>query len=127
MKKYNHSFANYPKSFKGCVVSPYKICMQFSDPQIKLRVADRDTSDLIKLPSTEFALPVSTSGVDIETTAVGCVMPVLEGAQFGLLEAYLKYGRLHSDEYKKRTDNNFLDFLLKMRVELDRVITILSN
>ena len=111
MITYKHSFANYPKKFLGTVVSPHKICLQFQDVRTTLRVAYRDESDLIKLPSTDPALPVVPSGVGIDILAVGCEMPVLEQLQSALIKAYKIYKEQHNDYYIKHYGKHFYEFI----------------
>lgn len=121
--KYNHSFANYPTDFKGCVVSPTKICLQFLNPQIKLRVDPETRDELPKMPDTNRYLCVPENGVDINTTAVGCQMPIVEKYQFELLDAYKKYYRLYSNTYKETYKKDFIDFIKQLHTRC----TILLN
>lgn len=121
-KVYRHSFAMYPGSFKGFVVSPHKICLQWSTVQAKLRVAYRDTSDLIKLPDTNKALPVISSGVGIDTLAVGCEMPVIEQLQNQLITAYAEYWDKHSEYYNKEYGKGFSIFLRETINKLEKIL-----
>lgn len=121
-----HSIANYPKGFLGCVVSPTKICLQFEDVQSKLRV--KEGADYVKLPDTSKALPISHLGTDVDILAVGCQMPVLEDAQFRLIEAYDKYGKLYSDVYAETYEGKqFIDYLKRVSSALNNVITKLDR
>lgn len=122
MKKYKHSVANYPESFFGTVVSPHKICLQFQEVVIKLRVAFHDESDLIKLPSEEMAMPVIGQGVAIDILAVGCPMPVLEKLQQDLVTSYGAYAQMHSEYYKKTYGKDFKDFLVQTTSNLNEII-----
>jgi len=119
-----HSLANYPTQFLGCVVSPNKICMQFSDVQSKLRF--KQGAHYIKLPDTSKALPITPTGTDVDLLAVGCVMPVLEQTQLNLIQAYLEYGIKHSDSYRDKYSSEFLGFLIRVHKELEDVISALS-
>lgn len=123
MKTYKHSLANYPKNFHGYVVSPHKICIQFKDVGTKLRVAFKNTSDLIKLPSTEVALPIVTKGVGIDILAVGCEFPVLEDLQMKLLDAYKEYYMKHKDDYKRLYGKSFKDFLYATQLKLSYLLS----
>lgn len=105
-----HSVANYPKECLGCVVSPTKICIQFSEVMSKLRF--KEGAEYVKLPSTHKALPISTDGTDVDILAVGCQMPVIEALQSALIEAYVKYGNEHGEAYKAVYGTDFKLFLL---------------
>lgn len=120
-----HSLANYPKNFLGYVISPTKICIQFAEVDTKLRF--KEGGEYIKLPSTEKALPISPKGTPVEIVAVGCQMPVLEDLQNHLLNAYLQYGKLHSQIYKDVYQKEFLDFLCLMSSRLNTIIQELSK
>ncbi len=122
MITYRHSFANYPKSFKGFVVSPHKICLQWSTVQTKLRIAYRDDSDLLKLPTTERALPVVPNGVGIDTLAVGCEMPIIEELQDQLIKAYAEYWEKHSEYYSNKYGKGFSLFLLNTIKKLEGIL-----
>ena len=117
---YPVSFANYPKSFKGCVVSPTKICLQFNDPEIKLRIHDTDRADYTKFgPNNDIMIPVGTLGTTIKCTAIGCQMPVVEDYQLQLIDAYVEYSRFHSKIYEETYSKSFKDFLLKLQEKIN--------
>lgn len=120
-----HSLANYPKNFLGCVVSPTKICLQFEDVQVKLRV--KEGAEYIKLPDTSKALPIPHTGTEVDITAVGCQMPVLEELQSALIEAYIKYGQLHWETYEQTYGGQFIDFLKRTRASIDNAISKLTD
>lgn len=122
MKRHKHSFANYPLSFRGCVVSPTKICLQFNEPTIKLRVDASTRDELKKGTDTIKYLAVPETGIDIACTAVGCQMPVVEQYQLELLEAYRKYYRLHAETYKQTYNKDFKDFLLKLQEMVNSLV-----
>ena len=105
--------ANYPKGFRGCVVSPLKICMQFESPTIKLRTLGHH--DVRKAE-------VNVAGTEWEVTAVGCMMPVLEEAQHQLIEAYSIYAMAHAEKYRETYGKEFKDFLDEIRNKLNGVI-----
>jgi hypothetical protein len=133
-----HSLANYPTSFKGTVISPTKICLQFKDVQVKLRVNDL-AEGLAKMPDGIIALPVRTDGAatlfpqgpardkNVDTVAVGCQMPVLEELQFAMITAYISYGRHHAARYKQEYGRSFLDFLLHTQNMLSNAILELRD
>ena len=83
-----HSVANYPRGFIGYVVSPIKICIQFENVQSKLRF--KQGADYIKLPDTNKALPITTTGTEIDILAVAGVTP-------GLATIVLKESLIGSD------------------------------
>jgi hypothetical protein len=70
-----NGIACYPKSFRATLVSEKKICLQFNNPQVKLRKWSDE--GCIKLPSTEKALPLTTSGIDMSVIAVGCPLETI--------------------------------------------------
>jgi len=120
-----HSLANYPQKFLGCVVSPTKICLQFEEVLVKLRL--KQGADYIKLPDTSRALPIAHTGTGVDITAVGCQMPVLEDLQANLIKAYVTYGQLHTATYEQQYGKDFMSFLLQTRKNLDDAITALTN
>jgi len=63
-----NSIANYPKKFHNTVVSPTKICIQFSHVESKLRL--KAGGYYIKLPDGYKGLPITPEGVDIDQLAV---------------------------------------------------------
>ena len=120
-----HSIANYPLGFVGCVVSPTKICLQFSDVTCKLRV--KEGAAYVKLPNTSKALPIAHTGTEVDVVAVGCQMPELEALQGALIEAYIKYGRLHKETYHNTySGKEFLDFLKETHLSLGLAIELLK-
>lgn len=120
-----HSIANYPKAFLGCVVSPTKICLQFEEVESKLRYKEGGT--YVKLHDTSKALPISVLGTKIDILAVGCQMPELEALQSALIEAYIKYGRLHNETYHNTYfGKEFLDFLKETQLSLGLAIELLE-
>ncbi len=116
-----HSLANYPKKFKGTVISPTKICMQFEDVQVKFR-RDIGSTEYLKMPNGDISIAIATTGTDIDISAMGCQMPVLEDVQFGLINAYISYGRYHSQTYRDTYGREFLDFLLHVQAQLANAI-----
>jgi hypothetical protein len=120
---YPYSLANYPTSFKGTVVSPTKICIQFNDVNIKLRLHDTDRELLQKAgPNSDRVFPIGTLGTDVMCVAVGCQMPIVEDYQMALIDAYEKYNDLHVEKYKETYGKEFKDFILRLKVEVDRLV-----
>lgn len=115
-----NSIANYPLSFVGCKVSPTKICVQYGEVTSKLRY--REGAEYIKVLGVVKSMPIRTDGTEVDVLAVGCQMPVLEQVQAGLIDAYIEYGTLYSDRYKEEYGKEFMDFLLTLKVSLDRAI-----
>lgn len=121
--RYPVSFANYPESFKGCVVSPTKICLQFNDPEIKLRIHDTDREQYTKFgPNNDRMIPIGTLGTKIDCTAIGCQMPVVEDYQMQLLDAYVLYWRTYRSNYRTAYNKEFRDFLLKIHAKMSNVL-----
>jgi hypothetical protein len=120
--KYPFGFANYPKKFKGYVVSPDKICLQYEDTQIKLRKLEGDFKKLGKIgKDSERFVPVVPLGTDIEVLAVGHQMPVLQEMQLKLCEAYKEYYKLHKDTYKEKYGEDFTEFLGRIQKLLSEI------
>ncbi len=119
-----HKLANYPTGFGGTVVSPTKICIQYTNVQTKLRINKASGVLLMKTPDSHKALGIRDDGTDIGVLAVGCQLPVLEEVQLGLIAAYKTYANTHSDTYRDHYGKDFLDFLLRMREELDKTIKV---
>ena len=120
------AIANYPQSFRSYVVSPTKICLQYSDVQVKLRCADGIQYMQYGLDASPH-LPISTHGTDVNIIAVGCQLPEVERAQLALLDAYGEYMKYHNATYRKEYNKNFLDFLYLMRQKLDVVISLTKH
>lgn len=125
--KYKYSFANYPLSFRGCKVSPNKICLQFNDPQIKLRLHG-EGQELPKTgPNSERYVAVTTSGVNIDCTAVGCPMNVVEDYQMQLINAFEYYNRLYRHSYKEIYGKDFKDFCLQLQAKVNRLVDMVTK
>lgn len=108
-----HSIANYPTRFLCCVVSPTKICIQFEDVQSKLRF--KDGASYVKLPDTTKALPISTTGTEVDILAVGCQMPTIVQLQMELLHAYERYSDQYKERYAQEYGIEFRSFLEELR------------
>lgn len=119
---YNCGIAAYPKYFHGFVVSPTKICIQFSSPQLILRTLGKDQPGLYKLPNTDKVLPVSIMGTDIDVLAVGCQMPTIEALQHQLIDAYKEYKTKHTDIYKETYEKDFTQFIKQVIERLQKEV-----
>lgn len=112
-KQYKHGLACYPISYRGHVVSENKICIQFNNPQIKVRPMG-ELDDLIKPSWGDKALPIDRLGTDVGFIAVGIPLEVHEDLLFNLLESY--------EEHINRFDKRLLSMLEKARDKLNRII-----
>jgi len=117
-----NSIANYPKKFHNTVVSPTKICIQFSHVESKLRL--KAGGYYIKLPDGYKGLPITPEGVDIDQLAVGCQMPIIEDLQMALIDAYTKYAKLYTHRYKQVYNKEFIDFLQQAKDAIDDCIEV---
>lgn len=126
---FEHSFANYPTSFRGCKVSPTKICMQFNNAEIKLRQNANSKSEY-ELPKNEMNeryVATSTGGIDIGCTAIGCQMPTLEECQFELMRAYKEYYLNYRQVYKETYNKNFSDFIRLLKRDIDYLLSYIEK
>jgi len=126
MKKYPYGFANYPKKFKGYIVSPAKICLQYTDVDIKLRPLGEPLEGLPKVPEGGVAVPITQAGNNINLLAVGHYIGVLEPMQLGLIDAYRAYYKEYGEGYKEVFDRDFRDFLSEVHLKLGEVIEELN-
>ena len=126
--KYDHSIANVPCSFLGFVVRPHNFCLQYQDVNVKLRVANNKTDDIIKFgPENAKGLPVTTDGAQVFISGNTTPIPMVEEIQEKLLEAYKTYYNLHNDYYTRTYNKQWLTFLKKTKVELERQINIIER
>ena len=109
-----NSLANYPSKFLGCVVSNHKICLQFGDVTSKLRF--KEGAEYVKMPDTVKAIPIKTTGTDVDILAVGCPLPVLFELQLKLVQAC-------GEHISRFEDSLALDFLIHLQKVLDNEIT----
>jgi hypothetical protein len=121
--KYPYALAQYPKSYLGYKVSPYKICIQFNNPLVKLRTLGNDRKQLPKLPDLKCYFPVTDEGKELEIIATGCLMPTIEDMQLDLISAYKEYYQAHKEYYKENYNKDFKDFLLRLHNDLTNLIT----
>lgn len=127
MKKYPYGFANYPKKFKGCIVSPAKICLQYSDVDIKLRPLGESLEGLPKVPEGGVYVPVTQDGRNLDTLAVGHYIGVLEPMQLALIDAYRAYYLEYGEGYKEVFEKDFRDFLSEVHLKLGEVLMELNT
>lgn len=121
--KYPYGFAQYPKGFIGCKVSPTKICMQFSLPTIKLRMLGQDRKQLPKNDKNQVSVSVTEDGHEFEIVATGCQMPEIEALQLELVRAYEAYLRDNKEIYKKTYNKDFKDFLLTLQEQINTLVS----
>lgn len=125
--KYQHNLASYPKTWIGTMISPTKICLQWSQPLVKLRVFNNETKDLIKLPNTDKAATIPTQGCEFNILAVGCQLPVIEDLQMTLLDSYRQYYTQHRVTYSETYNKDFKDFLINLKTTLTTIIQDLDG
>lgn len=123
MLNYNLSLANYPTKYKGYVVSPLKICIQFEDVEIKARAEFNDLMLIKYGVDNEKHSLVSTLGTKYNCIAVGCKIPIIEEMQFDLLNAYKTYNDNYAETYKKAYNKEFKEFLKVVYYRLGDIIS----
>lgn len=82
-----HGIACYPKSFRGCVVSENKICLQFDNPDVKLRVDESKRKELTTV-NGHATMAISADNTAMRFIAVGCRLDVINDLQNQLIDAY---------------------------------------
>jgi len=128
MIRYPVSIANYPEFFKGCVVSPTKICLQFTVTECKLRLHGADRAAFAKYgPDSDRMIPVGTLGTQVDSIAVGCQMPVVVDYQLQLIDAYAKYYQLYRDKYKETYGEEFAVFIAKVYARLGGLLNEINK
>lgn len=111
--------ASYPKKFKMFVISPLKICFQYSDIQVKLRTLGQDPKGLRKHERThEPLLDISTSGTDLAEIAVGHHIKLVEELAFNLIEALRQYEKVSGEAYKSEFGSDFREFINKFKIRV---------
>lgn len=124
--KYEFGIASYPTGFIGCVVSPTKICLQYSGVDVKFRPLGKSTDNLPKGSAGRY-LPITVSPNTIETLATGSQMPVLEQMHLGLLDAYEEYIKTHYETYSRTYDKKFVDHLKQVQIKVNRLVGMAIN
>jgi hypothetical protein len=120
-----HSMAGYPTSFRGTVISPTKICMQFNSVELKLRLLAG--KEYLKIPDGSRGMMVSHTGTPVDVLSVGCQLPTLEDLQAALVQAYLIYGTTHKQRYREEYGKEFIDFLEQTKNQITTVINSLKE
>lgn len=87
-----YGIAAYPKKFKEYVISPHKICLQFTDVQCKLRPLGHETLSLARGNRNAPVMPVSTKGTDIDTLAVGIPLHLYPELLTNIIKALKEHG-----------------------------------
>jgi len=88
--EYWHGIAAYPKAFRGCVVSENKICIQFDNPELKLR-ADAEHKQNLTSKNGYDILEVSGNNTPVRFIAVGCRLDIINDLQNQLIDAYAEH------------------------------------
>ena len=124
-----HKFglATYPTKFKGTVVSPTKICLQFSEVDVKLRTLGEDAKMLPKDPLTHQPVAsISTESEPFSVLAVGCQMPVVISLMEQLIMALETYSHAHIPTYRTTYGRDLKTDLSKVKNEFIRVLDGMS-
>lgn len=88
--KVKHGVAAYPKSFRGTLVSENKICIQFDNPDLKLRVDSDSTEGLTKVNGS-YMIGISANNTPVRFIAVGCRLDLINDLQNQLIDAYMEH------------------------------------
>lgn len=115
--KYHHGIAAYPTEWRGYLVSPGKICIQFNKLQCKTRIDQEYVQELYKKPGY-WEMPIAHDGTDVEFVAVGVPIQMHPTMLTELLKAY--------EEYAVKYDRGVLDFLASYRNNIDDVLRRLN-
>jgi hypothetical protein len=112
--KFAHGIASYPKSWRGIVVSPDKICIQFNEVQCKTRV-NRDHKEELELYEAGYNMPIYSHGTNLPFIAVGIPIEVHKEMLLELLKSYKE----HVDKFEDK--NKLKDFLLDYAFEINKI------
>lgn len=115
-----NAIAAYPLEFRGTVISPTKICMQFNEVTSKLRVLTND--QYTPLNDGTYNFIIKNTGTLIDVLSVGCQMPVIEMIQTALIQAYENYLRDHSERYREEYGKEFIEFLKQTQNQLNNLL-----
>jgi hypothetical protein len=124
---YKCNLANYPTSFKGYIISPTKICLQFNDVEIKTRINGNEDALLKYGPNNEKHVLISTLGTRLDGIAIGCQMPIVEVYQIELIKAYKDYYMSYKNHYHKNYQKQFKDFIFTIKKELDNLFEFIEQ
>lgn len=114
MRSYKHGIASYPTKWRGYVVSPQKICLQFDAVQCKTRVNKEYESELLKPHWGDKALPIDRNGTEIEFLAVGIPLHLHKIVFLELLKAY--------EEHINKYGPELIEFLSDLRGHLNELL-----
>lgn len=98
----DYGIAAYPVNWKQYVISPQKICLQFTDNQLKAR-APFSKQGLSVTRWGTYTLPIDTHGTDINTLAVGIPLKLYPELIKNILKAINEHHKLHP-EHSIKTD-----------------------
>lgn len=118
---YKHSLANYPIKFKGIALSKNRFCLQWEQVEIKLRVYNRDTSDLDFCKGRHYPkIPIGVDGDKINVLAVRNSEETIRVLQEQLIESYYEYMKLFPS-------HNFKQFINKTRRDFDALWQVIGD
>lgn len=103
-RDFKHGIASYPTEWRGYVVSPEKICIQFNDVNCKTRIQDRDYSQLTLTTKGTWNMPIDNTGTDIKFLAVGIPITLYPT----LLDNILLAIKEHSLRYPSKSLENYM-------------------
>jgi len=113
--------AAYPIEFKEIVISPNKLCLQFSSVTTKVRLLGKDGKQLPKDPITH--QPVASISTDDKSVfnllAVGCQLPVVFNLLHNIIVSFDKYGQKYSKHFSITYGKDFKEEIRKLRKELE--------
>lgn len=115
-----NAIAAYPSEFKGTVISPTKICIQFIDVVSKLRVLTNE--QYTPLHDGTYNFIIKNTDTPIDVLSVGCQMPVIETLQKALIEAYKIYLKDHSAKYREEYGKEFTEFLKQAQNQFNNLL-----
>lgn len=116
---FKHGIAAYPKRWRGCHLSPEKICIQFEGITAKTRVHNHDTSDLGFSYEQQHYMPIQHTGTDVEFLAVGVPLEMHIVMLMELIGAY----ELHMHHYPS---TNLREGLVEAHKRLSEVLGLTS-
>lgn len=117
--------AAYPDTFKEVVISPTKLCLQFNEVEMKVRLLGNDGKQLPKDPLTHQPVAhISTGGKDgFGLLSVGCQMPVVFNLLKTVLLALEKYSQQHTNTFKKTYNKELKSEIKELKVMIDVILS----
>lgn len=100
-QEFPYGLAAYPLSWKGYVVSPQKICIQFLGVQCKTRPLGLDYSSLKRTNWGSREMPIDTLGTNIDTLAVGIPTRLYPEVLTNVLDAIEEHDKKHPEHSLK--------------------------